>query len=653
MLRDKIKQFFIGKPHNLLDKNTYQSIALIALFAWIGLGSDALSSSAYGPANAFLSLGSHTYLIPIVGLITVVTIFFITSSYSQIVEKFPTGGGGYLVATKLLTPTLGMISGCALLIDYVLTITISIASGADAIFSFLPASWISYKLAFAIAVVIVLTLLNLRGVKESVFALMPIFLLFILSHVIAIVYAIVSHFGNLAGIAASAATDFRAATVQLGFVGVFLLLLKAYSMGAGTYTGIESVSNGINSLKEPRVQTAKKTLRYIALSLSFMVLGLVLVYLIYGATSQPGKSLNAVAYGLITASWGNFGLPFVLVLLISEAGLLFVAAQTGFMGGPRVLANMALDNWFPISFSALSDRLVIERGILIMGGAAIAMMLITGGSVSFIIVLYSITVFITFVLSQLGMALYWLKSKEQGWLRKFTVIGIGTLLTAFILICLIAVNFNTGGLVTLLTLALLVLFVVSVKRHYNNTHLLTKRLDALIPSEKSDSYAYFIPRGNSANLNPHAKTAVLLVNGFNGIGIYAISQIFKLFGDTFRNFVFVEIGIIDAGSFKGAEEMEAINAKIKKGTESYVKLMERHGYYAKAYTGLGIEAVQEIVKMVPTIRKDFPNTVFFGGQLMFKNDSFYTRMLHNYTVFSLQKKLFDLGIPFVIVPIRV
>src|SRR3989338_2810724 len=171
----KIKDVLIGKARDLQDPQLFHKISLIAFFAWVGLGSDGLSSSCYGPEEAFLALGTHFSLGIFVALITAITILVISSSYSQIIELFPHGGGGYLVASKLLSPSVGMVSGCALLIDYVLTITISIASGADALFSFLPPAWQPYKIYFAVFGVVILMIMNMRGVKESVIPLVPVF----------------------------------------------------------------------------------------------------------------------------------------------------------------------------------------------------------------------------------------------------------------------------------------------------------------------------------------------------------------------------------------------------------------------------------------------------------------------------------------------
>ena len=174
-LLQQIKNLILGGKHNIEDTSLFHKLTLIAFFAWIGLGADGLSSSCYGPEEAFLAVHGHVYLSVFVALMSGLTVFIISASYSQIIELFPTGGGGYLVASKLLSPTAGMVSGSALLIDYMLTITISVASGADALFSFLPAAWLPYKLTFAVLGVFVLTAMNMRGVKESVLPLVPIF----------------------------------------------------------------------------------------------------------------------------------------------------------------------------------------------------------------------------------------------------------------------------------------------------------------------------------------------------------------------------------------------------------------------------------------------------------------------------------------------
>jgi len=656
----QLKNLIVGKPHDLGDNKIFHRLSLIAFFAWVGLGADGLSSSCYGPQEAFLTLGKHTFLSIFVALGTVATIFIIAAAYSQIVELFPHGGGGYLVASKLLSPTVGMVSGCALIIDYVLTITVSIASGADAVFSLLPLSWQSYKLGAAVVALAVLILLNMRGVKESILPLVPIFLVFVITHVFIIIYGLASHFSNATELVARTTADIRQTTAELGMFGMLFLVMRAYGMGAGTYTGIEAVSNGIPVLRDPKVETAKHTMSYMAFSLSFMVVGLMLSYLFYGVSLQPGKTLNAIFFERATTGWGDTtAYTFILITLFSEAAILFVAAQAGFLDGPRVLGNMATDRWFPTKFSMLSDRLVMQNGILIMGGLAIAMMMLSHGSVRYLVVLYSINVFITFVLSQLGMVRHWWNNrfKVRRWFGKLFVNSLGLILTGFILVSMVVFKFFEGGWITLLVTGGLVGLAIAVKRHYLYTAKLLRRLNSLVvavESSDSDVIPGLTQVGHKeAKYDPKAKTAVLLVHGFNGMGLHTLFGVIRTFGTTFKNFVFLEIGVVDAGNFKGVEEMGHLQTYVKDDLNKYVAFMNKHGFYAEGIQAMSVDVIGEISAMAPDIAKRFSGAVFFGGQLIFPTDSFMLRLLHNHTVFTLQKKLYYEGIPFVILPIRV
>lgn len=657
-LLEKCWRFLVGKERNLRDRSLFRNLSLVAFFAWVGLGADGLSSSCYGPQEAFLALGSHHYLSIFVAIASVITILVISSSYSQIIEQFPTGGGGYLVASKLLSPTVGMVSGCALIIDYVLTVTVSIASGADAVFSLLPPGMYHYRLGFAILILILMTVVNMRGVKESVMPLVPIFLIFLLTHFFIIVYAVATHFPNFTQLVQTTRSDLHATWSQIGFLGVMFLILKSYSMGAGTYTGIEAVSNSMPELREPRVQTAKRTMTYMSLSLSFVVLGLMIAYLLYRVDLLPGKTLNAVLFENATSAWGNqWGRVFVFVTLFSEATLLFVAAQTGFLGGPRVMANMAKDRWMPVRFSMLSDRLVIQNGIFLMSLLSIVLMIVSRGSVAFLIVLYSINVFITFSLSQLGMVRHWwqVRGNEKSWWRKLLINGFGLIMTTFILLSMLIFKFKEGGWLTVLITGVLVLLAFRIKKHYRETAEMLKRLNTLVvAAELSDPefMASLAKERQPEPFNPKDKTAVMLVRGFDGLGLHTLFAVIRMFGG-FKNFVFVEIGVVDVGTFKGTDELDQLEKRVRQDLDRYINFMRKNNYHADAFHVLGIDVVDAMVKIAPRIREKYPNSIFFGGQLIFPKDTYFTRFLHNYTVLAFQRKLYREGIPFVIMPTRV
>ena len=651
--------FIIGKAHNPYDPKIFHNIALVAFLAWVGFGSDGITSSCYGPQEAFFALGAHTHLSIFVALATAVTIFLISASYSQVIEAFPYGGGGYLVASKLLSQNTGMISGCALIIDYVLTITVSVASGADAIFSFLPQSFHIYKLGFAMLALICLITFNLRGAKESVKPLIPIFLVFIATHIFVIIYSLISNASAFPALYETTKTDVATSYSQIGLFGIFFIIMRAYSMGAGTFTGIEAVSNGMPLIREPKVKNAKKAMVYMSLSLAFMVVGLMLTYLFYNVQPEFGKTYNAIAFEHLTASWGAGGKLFVLITLFSEAALLFVAAQTGFLGGPRVLANMALDRWFPTRFTALSDRFVNKNGVLIMGIAALAIMLLAQGSVKFLVVLYSINVFITFTLTQLGMVKHWWieRKKQPRWKKKILINGLGLLLTSTILIVMLVIKFYDGGWITLLVTGALVAFAFTIKNHYYKTAKLLHRLNTLITAAGIDSITGKNDDGLIENpkseFDPNAKTAILLVNGYNGLGLHTLFGVIRLFDNSFKNFIFVQVGIINSGNYKGAQEVDNLEIKIKEDINHYVNYIRESGRHADGIALIGTDVLDEIEQLAPRIMEKFPNAVFFGGQLVFPEDKFITRWLHNYTVFALQRKFYSKGIPFILLPIRV
>lgn len=644
-----LKALFIGRSRDLRDQRLFHHLSLAAVLAWVGLGADGLSSSCYGPEESFRTVQVYPALSLFVALAAVVTIAILCASYRQIIARFPSGGGGYLVASKLLSPAAGVVSGSALLVDYVLTIAISVASAADALFSVLPPDWLAWKLAAACGGILVLTVLNLRGVKESVLLWVPVFFLFVGTHAGALLFAIAGHLGGLAELASGTASQVRLAHHDLGGWGLLALLLRAYSLGAGTYTGIEAVSNGLPILREPRVETARRTMNYMGLSLAITVFGLLLAYQLCAVAPVEGKTLNAVLLGTITAGWpAGLGHGFVALAMSSATALLFIAAQAGFLDGPRVLATMALDRWFPARFAALSDRFVTQNGVLFMGGAAFAVLLLTRGAVATLVVLYSINVFITFSLSQLGMVVdaWRRRGRDKGWRRQGLINGTGLLLTTGVLAALCVVKFREGGWITLAVTGVVVAAAVYVRRHYRSATADLQRLDALVETLRNEPSCLGRPAARE-------RVAVVLVNGFNALGLHTLLGVARLFPNTFGRFVFVQVGVIDAGTFKGADEVARLRENVTASAARYVELAEEHGYAAEAVVDLSHDIVGAIDGIGDRLAERHPGAVFFSGQLAFTHDTRLTRWLHNYAVFALQRIFCRKGVPFVIVPARV
>ena len=338
-LFEKARRALIGAPRNVSEPSIFHKLSLIPILAWIGLGADGLSSSSYGPEEAFRTLGQHTYLAIFLALATALTVLIISYAYSRIIEHFPHGrrrihcGNPHYKQRRR-----GYIGMRASLVDYMLTITVSLVSCGDAIFSFLPLTFQKYKLTFVGILIVLLVIINLRGVKESVKMLAPIFIIFVITHILLIGYGIGSHTADIRPLANQVNTDFTQGLSSIGIVAMLAIFLRAFSLGAGTYTGIEAVSNGMQIMRDPKVQTGKRTMVYMASSLAITAGGLLVCYLLFHIKPVEGRTLNAILAENMFGNW-PMGQVIALITILSEGALLVVAAQTGFIDGPRVMSN--------------------------------------------------------------------------------------------------------------------------------------------------------------------------------------------------------------------------------------------------------------------------------------------------------------------------
>jgi amino acid transporter len=672
-----VGRLVFGAPKDVKDPEAFHKLSLIALLAWVGLGADGLSSSAYGPDEAFRALGEHTGLAFFLALATAGTVFIISYGYTRIIEHFPTGGGGYVVASHLLGARVGVVSGAALLVDYVLTITISIASGADAVFSFLPPDALAWKLPTIGFGLVVLTVMNIRGVKESVTTLVPVFATFLITHAVLLLVAIGGHLGAIAETTREVRASVHHSGSMLGTVGLLALFVRAYSMGGGTYTGIEAVSNGVAMMREPRVQTAKRTMMLMAASLAVTAGGILVAYLLVHAHPEPGKTMNAVLLDRVAGHWQLAGIPigqgFVVVSLLSEGALLFVAAQAGFLDGPRVMANMATDSWLPHRFAALSDRLSMRNGILIMSAAAFGALAYTRGDVGRLVVMYSINVFVTFSLSNLAMSTFWIRHRKEhpDWKRHLPAHLLALALCVTILGITVYEKFGEGGWLTLLITAALIAVCFSIRSHYKHVRKALAQLDLDLPSphevereslrQVADSPEQFAA-GPISGLEEHhdrrdpdtqKPVAILFVGGYSGLGRHALLTLLRMFPGHFEGVVFLSVAVVDSESFKGPDQLSALEAGVRANLLRYERYAHTLGLKASSAYAVGTEVPVEGEKVAVALSARYPRALFVAGQLIFKDDTFWKRVLHNETAFMVQHRLQHKGIPMIVVPVRI
>jgi amino acid transporter len=433
-----------------------------------------------------------------------------------------------------------------------------------------------------------------------------------------------------------------------------MIMFRAFTLGGGTYTGIEAVSNGVPMLREPKVATAKITMRYMALSLAVIAAGILVNYLLYQVHPVPGKTLNAVLWsaiaGQVFAPGNRLGEILVALTLISAGALLFVAAQTGFLGGPRVLVYMAFDRWVPSRFSNLSERLVTSNGVLFIALSAATVLLFTQGAVHILVVLYSINVFLTFALAQLGMCRDALHLRREGkpWRGPLFISMLGFAVTGSLLIGTVSFKFMEGGWATLFATGILCLVCGSIRQHYIRTGVSLRRLDESLSNVPLPS-----TEPTQAPLKRTAQTAILTVVGFGGLGIHSLLNLFRVFPHQFKQVVFVSVGAIDSGKFKGADEIEALRSSTESELQKYVDFARKLGLPAEYRYAIGTDIVDELEALILKASEDFPRSVSFGGQLVFQKERSVLRWLHNQTCPALQRRLAFHGLPMVILPVRV
>ncbi|OGT51077.1 MAG: amino acid transporter [Gammaproteobacteria bacterium RIFCSPHIGHO2_12_FULL_42_13] len=642
-----MRKSLFGKPLDPFKSGLFKKTALVSFLAWIGLGADGLSSSCYGPEQAYRALGHYPTLTLFVALGMVLSVFIISASYNQVIELFPSGGGGYKVSSQLLGSFAGVIAGSALIVDYVLTIAISTASGADAIFSFFPRYWQHIKLPAECVIILFFIVMNLRGAKESVRVVMPLFLAFMISHVILIFYGIAAHSHSMKHVITQ---SYHQAYHLSNEIGPFLMLafiLHAFSLGSGTYTGIEAVSNNVNKLMEPRVKTGKMTMLYMAISLSIVAGGISLLYMLWNVTPVSGKTLNAVVFGNIlgTSSMGH--ITYMLTLLL-EGGILFVAANTGFLAGPGVLANMAVDNWLPRRFQMLSNRLVNSQGIIFFGIAALIILMLSAGKVDWLVVLYSINVFVTFSLTTLGMLIFWFNNRNTAkhWWLKCGLSLLGFILTSFILCVVLVSKFFEGGYFTIMITCLVVGFCYVVRRHYSWVgRALRHRKRELVPPMDDE-----IPV-SSKPLNTRGKTAIIYIND-KVSGMHVLQWILKHFPKHFENFVFLSVGQVDIKSFSGRRALKRLTKEVEGRLHYFMRYCESKKLSATYFAEYGGDVIEHLVSLCRHARTQFPDHMFFASQLSFKKDTWFKRFLHNSVTYALERRLHAMGDEILLLPMH-
>lgn len=470
-----LKRVVIGSPletarqiHERLNKKT-----ALATFS-----SDAMSSSAYATEEILrhLALGgivgttAFRYAGPLAALIALLLII-VAFSYRQTIAAYPKGGGSYIVATENIGRIPGLIAGASILIDYVLTVAVSISAGVFALTSLdIFRGLAPYSVHIAVVAIVLLSLANLRGLRESGALFMAPTYIFLATVLAMIVYGVIRYLagdtiavipppGPLAGpgeLELGAGSDFEP-------VGL-LLLMSSFASGCAALTGIEAIADGVPAFEKPEARNARITLVWMAVFLLTMFLG---ITWLSGFGAEPRNEESVLSQ----IGRGVFGGGSILhtVLQFATAGILFLAANTAFADFPRVASFLARDRYLPRQFASLGDRLVFSNGVLLLAGFSAFLVIIFSAKVTNLIPLYAVGVFLSFTLSQAGMVRRWFRLREPGWQRSSLINGFGAVTTFVVMWVIIIAKFRDGAWMVVLLIPVIVLLFLGIKRHYVNT----------------------------------------------------------------------------------------------------------------------------------------------------------------------------------------
>ncbi len=454
-----IRKVAVGAPISSedADHQRLSKVKALAVFS-----SDALSSSAYATDEILLVLvaagtGALTHSIAIAVAICAL-LAVVTFSYRQTIRAYPSGGGAYIVARDNLGDVAGLTAAAGLSVGYILTVAVSIAAGVVAVVSAYP-ELDSVRVPIAVLATLIVTLLNLRGIRESgtIFAI-PTY-----GFVIAFVVLLVGGFVRLLLDPDLAATEPSSGWHEAGTAGVsWFLIMRAFSSGSAALTGVEAISNGIPAFKKPEPKNAAATLMWMAIILGVLFLGITVLANMLEV--QHSDEISAPAQIAQTVFGDNI---IFYTIQAFTALILFLAANTAYADFPRLSSILARDRFLPHQFLFRGDRLAFTNGILVLGGASIALLIVFDASVNRLIPLYAFGVFLSFTLSQSGMIIHWLRLKDAGWKSSIVINGIGAVTTGVVAIVIGGTKFAEGAWIAMVAIVVLGFFLWTIYKHYS------------------------------------------------------------------------------------------------------------------------------------------------------------------------------------------
>lgn len=602
MMIKQIMDILIGTP--LANEQNGQEKYNVP-FGLAVMASDAISSVAYAAEMILLAL------LPVLGVLSykwlgwisimiIGLLFILTISYTQIIKAYPQGGGAYIVAKENIGVRAGLVAGASLLIDYILTVAVSATAGVAAITSAFP-QLEKHTVSLVVILIIVLTILNLRGVSESskMFSI-PTYL-FLVSMIFMIIFGII-RYKITGGIYEPMAHE---AVKTTGSISLFLIL-KAFSNGCSALTGLEAVSNSVPNFEEPRQKNAK----------TVMILLSSLIFIIFGGTSILAKLYHPFAFpsGSPTAvaqvAYSIFGYTFMFyVIQITTAIILLMACNTAFTGFPMLMYIMGKDGFVPRQFTIRGKRLSFSTGIVALSVVAGILVVIFDAKLEHLIPLYSVGVFLSFTLAQTGMVIHWKKLKEKGWKKSAAINGVGAVVTVITAAVIISIKFFEGAWIVAILIVFLVFGMTFIKKHYNKV-------------------------AAKLRVEPEELETIEFNKKYNHIMVVPIASLNRATIGALQYARSISSDVIALNVSTDVESMEKLKARWN-GLDTDILLVCKYSPYRAVVTPL----IQYLEIIAKSAAKDERITVVLP---QFVTHEWFGEFLHNHTSFFLRETLLRL-----------
>lgn len=652
-----VRQALFGSDRDVYDPRLFQRITVGVIAAWIAMGGDLLGSCVYGPNVLGRASAGHRGVLLVATSATLLTLGILAYAYTRMVAQFPHGGGGYTAARHAVGERLALVSGVALVFDAAFNVAVSVVTCVDAAADALPPAFAPARLPVALLLIVLLTLVNLRGIKESIGLLTPIVILFVGSHLIVLAIALIHRMDALPAALAAVPSDVGHLTAERGSLGTLGSMLRAYALGGSIYTGLESISNGVPILREPKVKTARRTMILLAGIPGLIILTILAGYFIYDVRPAGDKTLNAILFERAAASLGAEG-PLtralvVTVPLLAEAALLILAAQTGFVDGPRILGALAADRFMPRRLMRLNGRLAPAPGILLIAMVAILATAMVAGALPPLLVVFVVSVFVTFSVSQWAMLRHALKRRAGGaadWARDTILHAIALFLCLTILIGTIASN-RGGSLVALGLILAVTALSLLIRRRYGVIARAVERRSVEGPPPGAVAVS-----GPGANPAPPDRArrppiAVVLVDERRDFGRLVLDWLGTTMPAGVSSIVLASVSLIDAEAVQGEGHLREMEAARRAELEALAAEARTFGLPARVEMRRGADVFETAATMIRDLMRDRSRPSVVVGFRTAVDETMVDPLLRDDLAVKLQSRLGREHIPMVVVSI--